>query len=120
MPIYRSHVLVCGGTPCVLKGARTLKDLLNKELTRYNLADEIRVVETGCLGPCDEGPVIIVYPEGTMYSRLQPSDIPRIVQSHLLKGRILQELVCQAPKAPPLTQAEVPLEQENIWIYKNG
>lgn len=111
MPIYRSHVLVCGGTPCVLKGAKTLKDLLNKELNRYNLADEIRVVETGCLGPCDEGPVIVVYPEGTMYSRLQPSDIPRIVQSHLLKGRILQELVYQAPWSPPSAQ-EVPLEQE--------
>ncbi len=111
MPIYRSHVLVCGGTPCVLKGAKTLKDLLNKELNRYNLADEIRVVETGCLGPCDEGPVIVVYPEGTMYGRLQPSDIPRIVQSHLLKGRILQELVYQAPWSPPSAQ-EVPLEQE--------
>ena len=116
---FRSHVLVCGGTLRTQR-RQDVKRFTEKKLTRYNLADEIRVVETGCLGPCDEGPVIIVYPEGTMYSRLQPSDIPRIVQSHLLKGRILQELVCQAPKAPPLTQAEVPLEQENIWIYKNG
>ncbi|HBT16460.1 MAG TPA: NADH-quinone oxidoreductase subunit F, partial [Firmicutes bacterium] len=114
MTIYRSHVLVCGGTPCVLKGARTLKDLLLKEIERYQLSDEIRVVETGCLGPCDDGPVLIVYPEGAMYSKLKPTDILKIVEHHLLKGRIVEELVFRERKssAGALQGSAVPLEQE--------
>ncbi|NLY91386.1 MAG: NADH-quinone oxidoreductase subunit NuoF [Firmicutes bacterium] len=97
--MYRSHVLVCGGTPCLLKGARTIRDLFQQEIDRYQMTDEIRVVETGCLGPCDEGPVVIIYPEGVMYSRLQPADVPKIVENHLYKGRVVEELIYKEGKA---------------------
>ncbi len=96
--IYRSHVLVCGGTPCLLKGARTIRDLFQQEINRYQMADEIRVVETGCLGPCDEGPVVIIYPEGVMYTRLQTTDVPKIVENHLYKGRVVEGLVYKEGK----------------------
>ena len=113
MAIYRSHVLVCGGTPCLLKGARLIKDLLQQEIGHYQLTEEIRVVETGCLGPCDEGPVVIVYPEGVMYSRLQPADIPRIVENHLFKGRVVEELVYKELKPVGRSEASgITLEEE--------
>lgn len=108
MSYFRAHVLVCVGTPCMLKGAGAVKDALGREIDRAGLGDEIRVVETGCLGPCDEGPVIIVYPEGVMYSKLKPEDISRIVQEHLLKGRVVEDLVYRekAGEARPVVSLE--------------
>jgi len=112
MAFYRAHVLVCGGTPCVLKGAKAIKDELVKEVGRYELMDEIRIIETGCLGPCDEGPVILVYPEGIMYSRLKTKDIPVIVEHHLLKGRVVEELVYQEKKPEDMKKV-VSLEHQD-------
>jgi NADH:ubiquinone oxidoreductase subunit F (NADH-binding)/(2Fe-2S) ferredoxin len=93
MAFYRSHVLVCSGASCVLKGANAIKAALVDEIAARNLTDEIKVVETGCLGPCDDGPVIVIYPEGTMYCRLTLADVPKIVEEHLLKGRIVASLL---------------------------
>lgn len=93
MAFYRAHILICGGTPCVLKGCRAVKDSLIAEVEREGLASEIRILETGCLGPCDQGPIMAVYPEGVMYSNLKPEDIPDIVSQHLLKGRIVERLL---------------------------
>ncbi|HHZ20248.1 MAG TPA: NADH-quinone oxidoreductase subunit NuoF [Firmicutes bacterium] len=98
MAFYRAHVLVCGGTPCELGGCRAVKDTLLEEVNRLGLSSEIRVLETGCLGPCDQGPVIIVYPEGIMYARLQPGDVKEIVEQHLLKGRVVNRLVYHEKK----------------------
>ena len=92
MQIYRSHVLVCGGTPCVLEGCKAVSDAFSSELKRLGLDGEVRVIETGCLGPCDLGPVAVVYPEGTLYEKVAVSDVPKIVEEHLLKGRIVQSL----------------------------
>lgn len=110
MAFYRAHVLVCGGTPCVLKGAGMIKETLLREINRYELSEEVRVVETGCLGPCDEGPVIVIYPEGIMYSKLKEADILRIVEEHLLKGRVVQDLVYQAREEE--TKPVVSIKQE--------
>lgn len=93
MALYRSHVLVCGGTPCLLGGCRGVKDALIAEIDRQGLAEEIKVVETGCLGPCDRGPIVVVYPEGVTYARVGVGDVPAIVAEHLLKGRVVERLV---------------------------
>ncbi|NLJ60554.1 MAG: NADH-quinone oxidoreductase subunit NuoF [Firmicutes bacterium] len=92
MRFYRSHVLVCGGTPCILEGCKAVRDALTEELKRRGLDEEVRVVETGCLGPCDLGPVIVVYPEGTLYEKVAVRDVSEIVEEHLLKGRIVRRL----------------------------
>ncbi|NLW08952.1 MAG: NADH-quinone oxidoreductase subunit NuoF [Firmicutes bacterium] len=110
MSYFRAHVLVCAGTPCMLKGAGAVKDALCREMERAGLQEEIRVVETGCLGPCDDGPVIVVYPEGVMYSKLKPEDMSRIVQQHLLKGRVVEELVYRPEKGK--TKPVVSLEDQ--------
>ncbi len=91
--MIRSHVLICGGTGCTSSGSMKLADTLEKELAAKGLQDEIKIVKTGCFGLCALGPVMIVYPEGTFYSRVQVEDIPEIVEEHLLKGRIVDRLV---------------------------
>ena len=91
--MYRSHVLVCGGTGCTSSGSQQIIDVLKKEIKAAGLENEIEVVKTGCFGLCALGPIMIVYPEGTFYSMVQEKDIPEIVSEHLVKGRIVSRLV---------------------------
>ena len=91
--MIRSHVLICGGTGCTSSGSVTLRDKLAEELKAKGLEEEIKIVMTGCFGLCALGPIMIVYPEGTFYSRVTVDDIPEIVDEHLLKGRIVDRLV---------------------------
>ena len=84
--MYRSHVLVCGGTGCTSSGSQRIIDRLEKEIAAQGLSEEVGVVKTGCFGLCALGPIMIVYPEGTFYSMVQEDDIPEIVAEHLLKG----------------------------------
>ncbi len=91
--MIRSHVLICGGTGCTSSGSVKLQEKLQSELEAKGLQDEIKIVQTGCFGLCALGPIMIVYPEGTFYSRVEEKDIPEIVEEHLLKGRIVERLV---------------------------
>ena len=97
METVRTHVLVCTGGGCIASGALEVADALRKCLGRRNLADEVKVVETGCLGPCVVGPVAAVYPDGVFYQNLRPEDAEEIVEEHLLKGRVVERLVHKAP-----------------------
>ena len=93
MELFRSHVLVCGGTGCTSSGSPKLIDRLNEQLAEHHLEKEIKVIRTGCFGLCEAGPVVIVYPEGTFYSHVKPEDIDTIVEEHLIKGRIVKDLL---------------------------
>ena len=93
--MYRSHVLVCGGTGCTSSGSQHIIDTLNEEIKKNGLDTEVQVVKTGCFGLCALGPIMIIYPEGTFYSMVKAEDIPEIVSEHLLKGRIVSRLVYQ-------------------------
>ncbi len=93
--MYRSHVLVCGGTGCTSSGSARIIEALDRELQSNGLTEEIKVIKTGCFGLCALGPVMIVYPEGAFYSMVKPEDIPEIVSEHLLKGRIVTRLLYQ-------------------------
>jgi NADP-reducing hydrogenase subunit HndC len=91
--MIRSHVLVCGGTGCTSSGSPAIREHLEKELKRHGLDEEIKVVQTGCFGLCALGPIMIVYPEGTFYSRVTEDDVTEIVSEHLLKGRPVERLI---------------------------
>ena len=91
--MYRSHVLVCGGTGCSSSNSQQIIDSLEAELKEQGLENEVKVVKTGCFGLCALGPIMIVYPEGSFYSMVKPEDIPEIVSEHLLKGRIVKRLL---------------------------
>ncbi len=91
--MIRAHVLICGGTGCTSSGSKTLQDAFHKNLADFGLAEEVKVVQTGCFGLCALGPIVIVYPDGTFYSRVTADDVKDIVEEHLLKGRIVDRLV---------------------------
>lgn len=91
--MYRSHVLVCGGTGCTSSGSAKIREKLQEEIDKNGLHDEVQVVKTGCFGLCALGPIMIIYPEGSFYSMVKEEDIPEIVSEHLLKGRIVTRLL---------------------------
>ncbi len=91
--MYRSQVLVCGGTGCTSSGSPAIIERLHEEIKKNWLEDEVQVVRTGCFGLCALGPIMIVYPEGCFYSAVKEEDIPEIVSEHLLKGRIVEHLL---------------------------
>ena len=93
MNIYRSHVLVCGGTGCTSSGSKTLQAEFTKQIKEKGLENEVKLVETGCFGLCALGPVVVIYPEGAFYSMVKPEDVAEIVEEHLLKGRIVKRLL---------------------------
>ena len=93
MEIYRAHVLCCGGTGCTSSGSAQLIERFEQKIAEAGLEKEVKVIRTGCFGLCEAGPVVIVYPEGTFYSRVRVEDVDEIVSEHLLKGRKVQHLV---------------------------
>ncbi|MGI6260459.1 MAG: NADH-quinone oxidoreductase subunit NuoF [Acutalibacteraceae bacterium] len=93
--MYRSNVLVCGGTGCTSSNSEKIIEALKEEIAKNGLEKEVNVVRTGCFGLCALGPIMIVYPEGSFYSRVTVEDIPEIVEEHLLKGRIVKRLLYQ-------------------------
>ncbi|MBP3894528.1 MAG: 4Fe-4S binding protein [Atopobiaceae bacterium] len=91
--VIRSQVLICGGTGCTSSGSQQIQDRFEAEIEKNDLQDEIKLVRTGCFGLCELGPVVIVYPDGTFYSRVTVEDVEEIVSEHLLKGRRVERLV---------------------------
>ncbi len=89
--MIRNHILVCGGTGCTSSGSQKVIEALNAELAKNNLQDEVKVVMTGCFGLCALGPIMIVYPEGAFYSRVETDMIPEIVSEHIIKGRVVKK-----------------------------
>ncbi len=91
--MYRSHVLVCGGTGCTSSGSVKIIESLQAEIKKNGLSTEVSVVQTGCHGLCALGPIVIIYPEATFYAMVKEEDVPEIVSEHLLKGRIVSRLL---------------------------
>ena len=91
--MIRAHVLICGGTGCTSSGSKTIQKSFEDALVANGLTEEVKIVQTGCFGLCALGPVVIVHPDGTFYSRVTAEDVEEIVKEHLLKGRVVERLV---------------------------
>ncbi len=91
--MFRSHVLVCGGTGCTSSGSVKIIETLQSEIEKNGLEKEVSVVQTGCHGLCALGPIMIIYPDACFYSMVKEEDISEIVTEHLLKGRPVTRLL---------------------------
>jgi NADH-quinone oxidoreductase subunit F len=112
--LYRSHVLICAGTGCDASGSKKVKEGLIDEIEKRGLSSEIKVVNTGCFGFCRFGPNMVIYPEGTFYTHVQPEDVKEIVEEHLVKGRIVERLLYKEPDTE-----EVSSSSEDIEFFKH-
>ena len=116
--MIRSHVLICGGTGCTSSGSKVLMSTFESEIEKNGLAEEVKVVQTGCFGLCALGPVVIIYPEGTFYSRVEEKDVAEIVSEHLLKGRPVDRLVYKDADEGIIEEAGKTISLNDTNFYK--
>ena len=102
--MIRAQVLICGGTGCTSSGSVAIQKEFDEQIKANGLSEEVKIVQTGCFGLCALGPVVIVYPDGTFYSRVTVEDVKEIVSEHLLKGRPVERLVYNDTSAEEATE----------------
>ena len=104
---YKSQVLLCGGTGCLSSNSEKLRDKLVSKLEEFGIKDDVQVIMTGCFGLCAEGPIVVVYPEGAMYSRVSLKDMDQIAEEHLLNGNVVEKLLIGSREAVTLEDGTV-------------
>ncbi|BAL81322.1 NADH-quinone oxidoreductase subunit NuoF [Caldisericum exile] len=122
MKIYRIHALICAGAQCLAAGGNGFEDALKEELKKHDLTEEVNIVETGCMGSCQLGPLMVVYPEGVIYTKVKPEDAKEIVEEHFLKGRPVKRLLWRQEEKQFPTLSEVPFfaKQTKIVLRNCG
>ncbi len=118
--MIRAHVLICGGTGCTSSGSASIQKAFEENLKAFDLTEEVKLVQTGCFGLCELGPVVIVYPDGTFYSRVSVDDVKEIVEEHLLKGRKVDRLVYdETGDEAPAVEGNVALNDTVFYKSQN-
>ena len=110
--MFRSTVLVCGGTGCHSNHSGEIYDAFQKQIAENKLSEEVMLVKTGCFGLCAVGPVVIIYPEGSFYSHVTVDDVPELISEHLIKGRPVRRLLYKDHKTEEITKA---LSETNFY-----
>ena len=114
---YQSYVLICGGTACCSGGADTMVAEFASCLEAAGLKDKVQVVKTGCLGFCEQGPIVKILPQGTFYVQVKKDDVKEIVAEHLVKGRVVSRLCYDPDQAKKLVaEANIPFYQKQYRI----
>jgi len=114
---YESYVLVCGGTACCSGGGDKIVGAFARELESAGLKEKVQVVTTGCLGFCEQGPIVKILPQGTFYVQVREDDVKEIVAEHLVKGRVVQRLCYDPEQAKKLVaEANIPFYQKQYRI----
>lgn len=93
----KKRLLICSGAACLSGGAEKIKNRLEEELINHNLSEKYKIIETGCIGSCDYGPIMIVGEKGVFYCKLTPEDVTKIVKEHLIKGKVITNLLYKNP-----------------------
>jgi NADH-quinone oxidoreductase subunit F len=114
----RLDVLICGGGACISSHSHELKKKLLEGIEKKGLAAEVTLVETGCMGPCELGPMMVVYPDGSFYIKLKDENIDEIIEEHFLKGRPVQKFLWQVPEARKIVEQkkQVPFFEKQLKI----
>lgn len=113
--MFRSHVMVCGGTGCTSSGSDKIAKAFEDEILATGLENEVKVIRTGCFGLCALGPIVVIYPEGSFYSMVKEEDVKEIVDEHLLKGRPVTRLLYDETVAEDNTVKSL----DDTAFYKN-
>lgn len=91
------HLLVCGGTGCKASSSQQIIENLNNEIERLDLQQSVKVIQTGCFGFCEKGPIVKVMPDNTFYTQVKPTDAAEIIHSHVVQGIKVERLLYRDP-----------------------
>ena len=98
MADYKFHILVCGGTGCMSSNSRQITENLNDAIKAAGMTDDVKVLQTGCFGFCEQGPIVKVLPDNTFYTQVKPEDANEIIAEHIVKGRKVERLLYVDPE----------------------
>ena len=114
----RLDVLICSGAACISNNSQLIRKKLEEVIAKEGLQEEVAIIETGCMGPCELGPVMLVYPDGTFYIRLKEEDVEEIVKEHFLKGRPVRRLLWETPEARKIAEEkkQIPFFEKQFKI----
>ena len=98
MADYKFHILVCGGTGCMSSNSRQITENLNDAIKAAGMTDDVKVLQTGCFGFCEQGPIVKILPDNTFYTRVKPEDANEIIAEHIVKGRKVERLLYVDPE----------------------
>ena len=116
MSLKRIDLLICCGSGCISAGSLKVKERFLEILAEKGISNEVNIIETGCMGPCDYGPVLVVYPEGVFYKSVKPEDVEEIVTEHFLKGRPVQRLMLREEERLVSSQKEIPFYRKQVKV----
>ncbi|MFN3412364.1 MAG: NADH-ubiquinone oxidoreductase-F iron-sulfur binding region domain-containing protein [Exilispira sp.] len=116
--------MVCSGAACLSAHSMEVKEEMLNQIKLHNLEGEVKIIETGCMGPCEMGPVVLIYPEGTFYKKVSKNDVAEIVEQHFLKGRVVKRLLYQTADAKKVIETHKEVEffqkQQKIVLKNCG
>ncbi|MCK5782491.1 MAG: SLBB domain-containing protein, partial [Flavobacteriales bacterium] len=113
MSKINQHILTCGGTGCRASESKELAEKLKEELRNSGLDENVKVVESGCFGFCEKGPIVKMLPDNTFYTQVQPKDAKAIITEHVLKGRKVEKLLYSDPNTHEIVD-----ESKDMGFYK--
>ncbi|MCH4166368.1 MAG: NADH-quinone oxidoreductase subunit NuoF [Megasphaera sp.] len=112
----QKQILVCGGTACVASNSQNLQKRIRQEIEAHGLTETVQLIQTGCHGFCENGPIVTIYPEGTFYVHVKAADAKTIIEQHVLQGTVVEDLLYRDPvsKQHILTNDEVPFYKKQV------
>jgi len=113
---YSHYILVCGGTACESSSSRTIFENLKKEAKALNVDKEVQIVQTGCFGFCEKGPIVKVLPEDSFYVNVTPEDAHDIIAEQIVKGREVPRLLYDKNKKNVEEVADIPFYKKQLRI----
>lgn len=113
MTKIKTHVLCCGGTGCKASASDEIIANFQRILKEKGLQDEVQVIRTGCFGFCEKGPIVKILPDNTFYTKVKPSDVQKIVEEHIIKGRKVTDLLYVDPE-----NKEYVSDSKHMGFYK--
>ena len=113
MANYKYHILICGGTGCHASQSAQIKINFEQLIVEKNLTDDVQIVETGCFGFCEKGPIVKMLPDNTFYTQVKPEDCKEIIEEHIIKGRKVERLLYLDP-----TSQEHKADSKHMGFYK--
>ena len=120
----KTEIRICAGTACHASGRVALREAIVKALADKGLSDSVKVVETGCHGFCEVGPIVVLRPQGVFYPRLKPKDIEQIIETSVVGDGVVERLLYRHPETnePIALEKDIPFysRQTRLVLALNG
>ncbi|OLN31815.1 NADH-quinone oxidoreductase subunit NuoF [Desulfosporosinus metallidurans] len=112
----KRHIMICGGTGCHASSSPQIAKLFEKELKQRGLSDQIQVLQTGCFGFCEKGPIVEIHPDKILYLEVSTNDVSEIIEEHFIQGKLVERLLFTDPNTEKRIASDLPFYHSQLRI----